>query len=147
MSLPFGWTCYVQILTELSTLWTSQADVCKVCKPYLWTWCHQAFVFFFKQWPQKKKRPFPLIYCNWIYMWSATENSYKNDVSNSCINLQKIILSSPITILPTFLPGEFSVYETVFCWVQGGFYRFGLWEVEVLWVWVMGVTLVIPESQ
>jgi hypothetical protein len=68
----------------------------------------------------------------------------KNDVSNYGINLQKAILNSPITILPMFLDREFSYeMEAVFCWVQGGFYGFGLWEVEMLWVWVMGVTLVM----
>ncbi len=74
MILPFGWTCYVWILTEPATLQTSQADVCKVCKPYLWTWCHQALVFFFflKQWP--KKYPFSFTVNN---MWSATANSSK----------------------------------------------------------------------
>ncbi len=45
MILPFGWTCHVWILTELATLQTSQADICKVCKPHLWTWCHHALVF------------------------------------------------------------------------------------------------------
>ncbi len=32
--------------------------------------------------------------------------------------------------------------EAVFCWVQGGFYGSGLWKVKMLWVQVMGVTLV-----
>jgi hypothetical protein len=42
-----------------------------------------------------------------------------------------------------FFAGEFyHKIEAVFCWVRGGFYGFGLWEVEMLWVWVMGVTLV-----
>jgi hypothetical protein len=46
----------------------------------------------------------------------------KNDVSNYGTNLQKIILNSPITILPMFLAGEFShMIEAVFCWVQGVF--------------------------
>jgi hypothetical protein len=37
---------------------------------------------------------------------------------NYGINLQKIILNSPITILPMFLAGEFShKTEAVFCWV------------------------------
>jgi hypothetical protein len=43
--LPFGWTCYLWVLTELASLQTSRANVFKVCKPYLWTWCHQALVF------------------------------------------------------------------------------------------------------
>jgi hypothetical protein len=67
----------------------------------------------------------------------------KNDVSNYGINVKKIIQQSPITILPMFLDGEFPhKIEAVFCWVQGGFYGFGLWEVKMLWVQVMGVTLV-----
>jgi hypothetical protein len=40
-----------------------------------------------------------------------------------------------------FLVGEFSykIEAVVGIWVQDGF---GLWEVKMLWVWVMGVTLV-----
>ncbi len=45
LHLPFGWTCYVCLLTELISLQTSQADVCKVCEPCLWTVCHKALVF------------------------------------------------------------------------------------------------------
>ncbi len=30
----------------------------------------------------------------------------------------------------------------LFLWVRGGFYGFRLWEVKMLWVRVMGVTLV-----
>ncbi len=42
-----------------------------------------------------------------------------------------------------FLVGEFShKIEAVFCWVRGGFYGFGLWEVKMLWFWVMRETLV-----
>ncbi len=42
--------------------------------------------------------------------------------------------------------GEFShKIEADFCWVWEGFYGFGLWEVEMLWVRVMGVTLVLAE--
>jgi hypothetical protein len=42
-----------------------------------------------------------------------------------------------------FLAGEFShKIEAVFAGFEGVFYGFGLWEVEMLWVWVMGVTLV-----
>jgi hypothetical protein len=42
-----------------------------------------------------------------------------------------------------FLAGEFSYkIEAVFCWVRRGFYGFGSWEVKMLWVRVMGVTLV-----
>jgi hypothetical protein len=52
MIFPFGWTCYVWILTELATQQTSQADVCKVCKPCLRTWCHQAGVFFLSSGPK-----------------------------------------------------------------------------------------------
>jgi hypothetical protein len=37
-----------------------------------------------------------------------------------------------------FLGGEFPhKIEAVFGWVRGGFYGVGLWEVEMLWVWVM----------
>jgi hypothetical protein len=32
--------------------------------------------------------------------------------------------------------------KAFFLWVRGGFYGFGLWEVNMLWVWIMGVTLV-----
>jgi hypothetical protein len=45
-----------------------------------------------------------------------------------------------------FLAVEFRPHkiEAVFCWVRGSFYRFGLWwEFKMLWVRVMGVTLVI----
>jgi hypothetical protein len=50
---------------------------------------------------------------------------------------------SPITILPMLFAGKFSLkIEAVFCWIRGGFYGFGLWEVKMLWVWVRGVTLV-----
>ncbi len=46
-----------------------------------------------------------------------------------------------------FLAGEFSgKIQAVICWVQGGFYGFGLWEVEMLWVWVTGVTLVFTAT-
>ncbi len=43
---------------KIFSLQTSQADVCEVCKPCLWTWCHEALVFsstafFLQQWPQK----------------------------------------------------------------------------------------------
>jgi hypothetical protein len=42
-----------------------------------------------------------------------------------------------------FLAGEFPhKIEAVFCWIRGGFYGFVLWEVEMLCVRVMGVTLV-----
>jgi hypothetical protein len=60
-----GWTCYVSVLTELASLQTSQADVCRVCKPYLWAWCHQDLVFL-QQWPQKGV--FSLTGCK---MWPA----------------------------------------------------------------------------
>ncbi len=76
---------------------------------------------------------------------------------NYGINLKKIIQQSPITILRMFLAGEFVPHkieavfcwvrfpytlEAVFCWVWGGFYGFRLWEGKMLWVQVMGVTLV-----
>jgi hypothetical protein len=67
----------------------------------------------------------------------------KNDVSNYGINLQKIILNSPITILAMFPAGESShKIDAVFCWFKEGFCGFGLWEIKMLWVQVMGVTLV-----
>jgi hypothetical protein len=63
----------------------------------------------------------------------------KNDVSNYGINLHNFILNSTITILPMFLAGEFShKIEAVFAGFEGGFYGFGLWEVKMLLVWVMG---------
>jgi hypothetical protein len=31
--------------------------------------------------------------------------------------------------------------------VRGGFYGFGLWEVKMLWVQIMGVTLVWSEQR
>jgi hypothetical protein len=71
----------------------------------------------------------------------------KNDVSNYGI-LKKIIQESPITILSMFFAGELFPHkiEAVFCWVEGGFYGFGLWEVKMLWLWVKGVTLVVSET-
>jgi hypothetical protein len=50
----------------------------------------------------------------------------KNDVFNYGINLQKIILNSPITILPMFLAGEF--FLKLFLLGSRGF----------LLVWIMG---------
>jgi hypothetical protein len=74
------------------------------------------------------------------------QQTHKNYISNYGINLKKIIQQSPITILPMFLAGELPELphkiEAVFGWVQWGFYGFGLWEVKMLWVRVMGVTLV-----
>jgi hypothetical protein len=66
----------------------------------------------------------------------------KNAVSNYGINMKKIIQQSPITILPMFLAGEFPhKIEAVFLLdLRGFFYGFGLWEVEMLRVQVMGVT-------
>jgi hypothetical protein len=67
----------------------------------------------------------------------------KNDLSNYSINLQKIILNRPITILSMFLAGEFSQkieavsffffpgFEGVFMGSDYGkskCYVFGLWE-------------------
>jgi hypothetical protein len=81
----------------------------------------------------------------------------KNDASNYGINLKKIIQQSPITILPMFLVEEFlhkieAVFagfdspairlRIFFCLIRGGFYGFGLWEVKMLWVQVMGEALV-----
>ncbi len=50
----------------------------------------------------------------------------------------------PITILQILVfAGRLSHKSgALFCWVQRGFYGCGLWEVEMLWVRVMGVTLV-----
>ncbi len=43
-----------------------------------------------------------------------------------------------------FFAGQFphKIIEAVFGWVSGGFYGLGLWEVKMVWVRVMGVTLV-----
>jgi hypothetical protein len=66
----------------------------------------------------------------------------KNDVSNYDINLKKTIQQSPITILPMFLAGESPIRLGLFSAGFEGFYGFGLWEVKMLWVQLMGVTLV-----
>jgi hypothetical protein len=83
----------------------------------------------------------------------------KNDVFNYGIYLKKIIQQDPITSLPMFFNcwGIPNTIETdyfagfnspvrlrlCFCWVRRGcIYGFGLWEVKMLWVPVMGVTLV-----
>ncbi len=59
-----------------------------------------------------------------------------------------MIQQSAITILPMFFAGEFPhKIEAVLSWVWGGFYGFGLWEFEMLWVWVMEVTLVNLQEQ
>jgi hypothetical protein len=68
----------------------------------------------------------------------------KNDASNYGINLKKITEqsshnnSSDVTCWETIKP----IKIKHFLWVQGGSYGFGLWEVKMLWVWIMGVTLV-----
>jgi hypothetical protein len=77
-------------------------------------------LFFLKKWPKNVLSLLLLVKCD-----QQQQTHKKNDVSNYGINLQKIILNSPITILPMFLAGEFShKIEAVFCWV--------------LWVWIMG---------
>ncbi len=40
------------------------------------------------------------------------------------------------------LAGRQTNKNRAFFWFRGGFYGFGLWEVKMLWVWIMGVTLV-----
>jgi hypothetical protein len=70
----------------------------------------------------------------------------KNHVSNYGINLKNIIQQSPITILPLFLAGEFPhKIEAVFLLGSRGFYGFGLWKVEMLWVRGTGGTLVVTK--
>jgi uncharacterized protein YqgC (DUF456 family) len=59
--LPFGRTCYISVLTELASLQTSQADVCKgtslVYEPGA-----TKLSFFLQQWPQEGA--FSLTGCN-----------------------------------------------------------------------------------
>jgi hypothetical protein len=71
------------------------------------------------------------------------QQTHKNDVAKSGINVKRTIHQSPITIHPIFFAGRyFHKNEAVICWGQGGFCGFGLWEAPTLWGEVMGGTLV-----
>jgi hypothetical protein len=63
--LPFSWTCYVSVLTELVSLQTSQADVSKVTS-LVYEPGATKLSFFLQQWPQEGA--FSLTGCK---MWSA----------------------------------------------------------------------------
>jgi hypothetical protein len=73
----------------------------------------------------------------------------KNDVSNYGINLKKIIQQSFQTIFQMLLAGRRTHKNKAFLlahnflWVREGFYGFSLWEVKMLWVQTLGVTLVL----
>ncbi len=117
MILPIGWTGYVWIFTELATLQTSQAGVCKVCNyASLIYEPGDKLLFFLQQWPKNA-----LLSLTVYKMWSQQTHK-ENDVSNYGINFQKIILNCPMTILPMFLAGEFShKIEAVFAGFEGAF--------------------------
>jgi hypothetical protein len=51
----------------------------------------------------------------------------------------------PITIYQMLLAGRQTHKNNGFFWVRWGFHGFGLWEVKMLWVWIMGVTLVVSD--
>jgi hypothetical protein len=71
-----------------------------------------------------------------------------NDVFNYGINLKKTIQQSPITILRMFFAGEFphKIKAVFFLLGLRGFYGFRLWEVKMLSVRFMKVTLVYSKA-
>jgi hypothetical protein len=79
-------------------------------------------------------------------MSSVISKPIKSYASNYGINLRKSSNKVPITIFQMLLAGKQTHKNKAFFMgstVLGGFYGFVLWEVKMLWVWIMGVTLVI----
>jgi hypothetical protein len=77
-------------------------------------------------------------------MYNPIRKPIKNDISNYGINFKKIIQQSSHNKsfhVPCWETHPIKM-EQLFAGFEEDFYGFGLGEVEMIWVWVMGVTLV-----